>query len=175
MATTYTLISSVTVGAGGASSIDFTSIPADYTDLLVKISARSVYSGGGTAVINMRFNSSGGTAYSHRVLYGNGTSALSDNASSAAFILLGHLPGTTYTANTFSNIEAYIPNYTASQNKSVSVDSVIENNATLSYAEIIAGLWSNTSAITSVNLLPETGTGNFAQYSTAYLYGISNA
>ena len=49
---TYTLISSVTVGAGGASSIDFTSIPSTYTDLLVKISARSTLNelNGGHAV-----------------------------------------------------------------------------------------------------------------------------
>ena len=45
MADTYTLISSVTVGAGGASSIDFTSIPATYTDLLVKFSLRTDFNG----------------------------------------------------------------------------------------------------------------------------------
>ena len=36
MATTYTLISSVTVGSGGAANIEFTSIPSTYTDLLLK-------------------------------------------------------------------------------------------------------------------------------------------
>ena len=41
MANTYTLISSVTVGSGGASSIDFTSIPATYTDLCLVWSGRS--------------------------------------------------------------------------------------------------------------------------------------
>ena len=41
MATTYTLISSVTVGSGGAASIEFTSIPSTYTDLVLKLSARS--------------------------------------------------------------------------------------------------------------------------------------
>ena len=34
------LISSVTVGSGGASSIDFTSIPQTYTDLVVRWSTR---------------------------------------------------------------------------------------------------------------------------------------
>ena len=41
MANTYTLISSVTVGSGGASSIEFTSIPSTYTDLLLNFSGRS--------------------------------------------------------------------------------------------------------------------------------------
>jgi hypothetical protein len=41
MATTYTLInSSVTVGSGGAADIEFTSIPATYTDLLLVLSGR---------------------------------------------------------------------------------------------------------------------------------------
>ena len=40
MATTFTKIASVTVGSGGASSIDFTSIPSTYTDLCVKLSTR---------------------------------------------------------------------------------------------------------------------------------------
>ena len=45
---TYVLLSSVTVGAGGASSINFTSIPATYTDLVLKISARTNSTGAGS-------------------------------------------------------------------------------------------------------------------------------
>ena len=37
MANTYVAIATVTVGSGGAASIDFTSIPATYTDLVVKL------------------------------------------------------------------------------------------------------------------------------------------
>ena len=37
MANTYVLISSSTVGSGGAASIDFSSIPATYTDLVLKL------------------------------------------------------------------------------------------------------------------------------------------
>ena len=44
MAVTHNLISTITVGSGGAASIDFTSIPQTYTDLLVKISLRAVFS-----------------------------------------------------------------------------------------------------------------------------------
>jgi hypothetical protein len=41
MATTYEIIASVTVGSGGAANIEFTSIPATYTDLVVLFSART--------------------------------------------------------------------------------------------------------------------------------------
>ena len=46
MANTFQLISSTTVGAGGASSIDFTSIPSTYTDLVIKWSGRLTSTGG---------------------------------------------------------------------------------------------------------------------------------
>ena len=162
---TYTLISSVTVGAGGASSIDFTSIPATYTDLLVKVSARDTNANG---EFYLRFNSST-TNYSDRWLYGSGSSAASTTNTKIDLFLAS----SGYTANTFGNTEIYIPNYNSSNYKSVSSDSVQENNATGSYTLLEAGLWSSTSAITSVNLIPAGGT--FAQYSTAYLYGIKNS
>jgi hypothetical protein len=70
MADTYTLISSVTVGAGGASSIDFTSIPATYTDLLIKVSARGA-SGASNITGTLRFNSDAGSNYSALRVYGD--------------------------------------------------------------------------------------------------------
>jgi hypothetical protein len=45
MATTYKLISSVTVGSGGATTMTFSSIPQTYTDLLLKISSRNTTGG----------------------------------------------------------------------------------------------------------------------------------
>jgi hypothetical protein len=53
-------------------------------------------------------------------------------------------------------------------------DAVTENNGTTAFAKLSAGLWSDSAAITSVKLISQTG-NNFVQYSTAYLYGISNA
>ena len=55
----------------------------------------------------------------------------------------------------------------------MSADGVMENNATEAYQNLVAGLWSNTSAITSLTLAKSTG--NFVQYSSASLYGIKNS
>jgi len=172
MATTYTLISSVTVGSGGAANIDFTGIPSTYTDLLVKYSIRDS-NNSISQNINLTFNNAGGTAYSERLLYGSGSAAQSFASSSAANINFQYATGVLATASTFSNGEIYIPNYAGSTAKSVSVDSVVENNATTTAMGLNAGLSSNTAAITSVKLASPSGT--FQQYSTAYLYGISNA
>ena len=163
--TSYVLIDKITVGAAGASSVTFSGIPqTGYTDLVVKITGRS----NRAAVqdyVKTSFN--GVTAnLSMRQLYTNGGSPAS---STETEIYTPGLPGASATANTFGNVEIYIPNYTSSNYKSVSIDGVLENNDTGSYLALDAG--SNTAAITSVVLTPYFG--SFVQYSTFYLYGVA--
>ena len=173
MATTYQLISSVTVGAGGAANIEFTSIPATYTDLLVKYSLRGVSEN--TSYLYISFNGSTSNL-SSKGLNGNpavSSSALSYTWSTTIQDIAGQVPYV-WTSSTFNNGEMYIPNYAGSTNKSISIDSVAENNATAAYDSLTAALWANTSAITSIKL--DGGSSDtFAQYSTAYLYGIKNS
>ena len=164
MATTYTLISSVTVGSGGAASIDFTSIPATYTDLALKA---SINTSAGDPRLTFNSSSSG---YSERLLYGNGTSAASASGTGSYFNWA--LQGINI-ANMFTSNDVYIPNYASSNNKSVSSDNVQEANQTTVAAYLFAGLWSNSAAITSITVTQSSGVLN--QYSTFYLYGISNA
>ena len=173
MADTFVKIATVTVGAGGAANMDFTSIPSTYTDLCVKVSVRKTDSGNEN--MGIRFNATGGTGYSYKKLQGTGSTVNSASGSATASIYMeDFIEGTDSTANTFANGEFYIPNYAGSTNKSVSADGVTENNATAARATLTAGLWSNTSAINQITLLPIAG-GTFAQYSTATLYGIKNS
>jgi len=168
MPNTFELIASSTVGSGGAASIDFTSIPSTFTDLVVKYSIRTT----GAAVATGGFITFNGstTGYTYRRLEGTGAAAGSQNGSAR---YAGVDTGTSATANTFSSAEVYIPNYAGSTNKSYSADSVSENNATTAYTWFVAGLWSNTAAITSISISDDTF--NLGQYSTAYLYGVKNA
>lgn len=171
MANTFELIQSATVGSGGAASITFMNtgnIPATYTDLCVKISSRSNRSDTND-FLKISFNGLT-TNLSHKALSGDGSTA---NTGSDASYIYGRLPGNTATSNTFGNAEFYIPNYAGSTAKSVSGDTVMENNATYSVQYMLAGLWNSTSAITSITLAPYYG--SFMQYSTAYLYGVKNA
>jgi hypothetical protein len=172
MANTYKALSTVTVGAGGAASISFTNIPQTYTDLVLKFSTRDGRTGIAVSDIRFNFNGTGvGTNISGRYMYGNGTSATSVTISSSGELAFGTAAGAT--ASTFGNAEVYIPNYIAGVNKSVSSDSVAETNATGGYQLLLAGLWSNTAPITSIEMTPFTSP--FAQYSTATLYGVFNA
>jgi len=170
MANTYVQIgSTVTVGSGGAATIDFTSIPATFTDLCLKFSLRY----GDYASWNYAYVQLNSTAGTTRTLIGSGSSASSYSVGSS--LRIDYVAGTGQTASTFSNGELYIPNYTSSNAKSVSLDHAAENNATAAYAEIVAGLFSTvTSAVTSVSLLTDSGL-KFAQYSTASLYGIKSS
>jgi len=172
MATTYEAIATVEVGAGGAANIEFTSIPQTYTDLSLFISTRQPGGAPSWSDLRMKFNSST-TNYTDILLYGTGSSAASLSESDTGIIIRSVNSGVA-TANTFGNILIYIPNYTSSNNKSVSIDQVTENNATQALTGLTAGLWSNSAAITSIAFTPTTA-GNFVQYSTATLYGIKNS
>ena len=170
MATTYEAIATVTVGSGGAANIEFTSIPGTYTDLVMKISARAATD---ESQLELQFNNNTSN-YSIIRLTGDGSSAASASQTSVSQMQFGRGATSVSTANTFGNTEVYIPNYTSSNNKSTSADGVNENNATLARSGLFAGIWANSAAITSIKIF-FNGSPNFAQYSTATLYGIKNS
>jgi hypothetical protein len=163
------LIETKTLGTAVA-SVAFTSIPQDATDLMLVCSTR--LSGSPVSQLNVQFNSSGGTSYSDRTLEADGSSASSSSRTSQPLIRITGNPGTASTANTFSNVQIYIPNYTSSVAKSVSLDGVTENNGTLAYSSIVAGYWNNTAAITSITLTDQNS-GNFVIGCMFSLYKIT--
>jgi hypothetical protein len=166
MAITYKRIASATVGAGGAASIDLTAIPSTFTDLKIELSSRLTTA----SEVQVRFNTLT-TNLSDRVLYAIAGVGTASNTS--ATIRLATCSSTD-TANAFGTAYIYVANYTSSNYKSVVADSAQENNSSTAYTFYVnVGLWSSSSVITSVNLFPSSG--NFAQYSTATLYGILKA
>lgn len=148
------------VGAGGAASVEFTAIPATYTDLCVFYSLR----GNTLEGIYVQFNSST-TNFTGRYLY-------ADASTVSSGVLARYAGSINNSASTFTNGSIYIPNYAGSNNKSFSIDEVYDQPTTAGNLNIIAGLWSSSSAITSIKL---EAAGGLTQYSSAYLYGVSNA
>ncbi len=169
MPANYVLLSEVTVGAAGAASVTMANIPqSGYTDLKIVSSTRTDRASQVADWVKISFNGST-SSFSLRELEGNGSAAASYTGTTG---LAFFAPASTATANTFGNSEVYIPNYTSSNYKSYSADTVTENNATSANAAINAGLWSNTAAITSISFTPNLGT-NFVANSTFYLYGLA--
>ena len=172
MPSTYTLISS-NVLASSATSVTFSAIPSTYTDLVLRVSARTD-TAAAIESCYVQFNSDTATNYSYVLITGNGSAASSNIYSSQNYV--GSIPAdaATATSNTFASWEVYVPSYLASQKKPLSIFGVQENNQTSAFIRPTAGLWQGTSAITSISFTGTSG-GSFVSGSSFYLYGIKNS
>jgi hypothetical protein len=135
---TKTLVSS-------ASTIEFTSIPQDGTDLLVLFSPVGTFDN-----IGLRFNGSTSN-YTFRLLanFGGSTQSYTNTAFSLSAIFGGYIGP----SSTPANSALYVPNYSGNAAKVCSVDFVHEANSSTVYSGIAAGLWNDTAAITSLSLV----------------------
>jgi hypothetical protein len=171
MPNTYTLLETITVGAAGASSVTFNSIPqTGYTDLVIHASMRDDSTGSnanGNATIVFNGDTANGT---YRELFGTG-SAAGSGTDTKVKVNYQTASGSGSTASTFGSAQIYIPNYRNANFKSVSTEGVAESNTAGMFMTMGASLWSSTAAITSIKINP--GNGNFVQYSTFSLYGVS--
>ncbi len=169
MATTYTLIDKTILTANQA-SVSFTGLGAyssDYTDLKLVFTTRST---AGTSAESDLIQFNGSTSsFSTIRLYGFGTTVGSDTSN--RWIAFSDASGAT--ANTFSNSEVYIPNYSSSNYKSFSSEGAQEDNSSTAFIGLASGLWSNTAAITSITIT--NSSGDYVSGSSFYLYGISNS
>ena len=172
MATTYTLINS-NVLSSSAASINFSSIPATYTDLVLRISARTAQA---TTNANLKviLNADTATNYSETHLSGDGATASSSQGSARAFSYYYAVAnGDSMTANSFGSFELYIPSYTVSQSKPIGSFGARENNASSALLLATASLFRSNPAISEITALP--GFGSFVAGSSFYLYGIKNS
>ena len=172
MATTYQLISS-NVLTSDANSVLFTSIPATYTDLVLRMTARSTRAATDNS-FTIKVNSATSN-YSWTEVAGNGSSVSSSRGTGDVKLYGGIIIGDTDTSNTYNSIEVYIPSYTASQSKPMSTVNVWERNASAGEIHTLAQLYSSSTAITSVSVASGDGTWDLKSGSSFYLYGISNA
>lgn len=164
------LVSTVTVGAGGASSISWVNIPQTGKDLLLVVSGRTTSSNTYNPIV-ANINNDGTLKYTFIQLYGTGSSTAS-NLGGLFGGAITELPGANATSNTFGSLRVYYANYTSSATKGYSVDGVTENNATAAFQGILGGNYTGTGAISSLYLYVYDTT-NFAQHTTASLYIIS--
>ena len=168
----YESISTVTVGSGGSSSIDFTSIPSSYTHLQIRGIARCTAS---TSDIDlyMRFNSDSGSNYNWHFVYGDGGSAATSNGVPANYIDALRTTGASSGTSRFGAGVIDILDY-ANTNKYKTARILTGQDQNGSGLVIfISGAWRNTAAITSLSFYYPTG--SIAQYSQLALYGIKGS
>lgn len=166
MPNTFTLIASNTSYAGGT-TLTFSSIPSTFTDICLMMSPRG--NGFNGTELYLTFNSNT-SSYSGKYMWKDGgTTSVTSGNNNSNNNLIGIIPGTQAGSNVYGSVQVYVPNYASSNNKSFSVDSASERNGDAQWLFLGAGLWSNSSAITSVTI---TASANYLGDSTAYLYGI---
>jgi hypothetical protein len=171
-------IQTATVGAGGASNIEFTSIPATYTHLQIRGIAQETRATYGISDGNMQFNSDTGTNYSRHNIQGTGSAVVANGDANLTFITLADGMWGTSTGGSFGVSIVDILDYAnTNKYKTVRVLSGVDFNGTLAgyggYVGILSGNWRNTNAITSIKINAQTG--NFTQYSSFALYGIKGS
>lgn len=175
----WTRIAHTEVGSGGAADIVFSSIAETYTDLALNLSLRTTTN---TTLSGLRieFNDNTQSIYSVRnlqAIYSSGPNATVNPYNVTNAMVVSFIPGASQTASIFNSVQLYIPNYSGSANKLVSIEGVSENNSGFSTSEIVslnfaAGLFSSTSAITKIKISVQEA-NNLVEYSSATLYGIT--
>lgn len=170
---TMRLITTITVGAGGAGSIDFLNIPQDYTDLLIMTSVRTTYAANsaGLGIIPNVHLATPEYPNMNRSLQGTGTGIFSTNGS---YRTSGIMPGANATSYTYESGIMLIPNYSQpGVYKVINCENVSPITGSQGEQFVGAVRTSTTNPITSLSIADATSGQNLAQYSTISLYGIT--
>ena len=164
----YESIATTTLSS--TNTISFSSIPATYTHLQIRVLARSQRADTGD-LCNFRFNGDTATNYSAHQLNGDGATAGAGAWSSVAQIFGMRVAANSLSANVFGAGVVDILDY-ANTNKYKTTRSLSGYDANGSgEIYLMSGNWRSTSAITSITITPNVGTG-FLQYSSFALYGV---
>ena len=174
-ATSYESIQTITVGAGGSSTISFTSIPSTYSHLQIRAISRTNYPGTSGGIENYIRVGNGsvdsGSNYTYHYLAGNGSSAYAGAGTSQNKSTVGFSPRSGDLANTFGTYVCDILDY-SNTNKYKTIRSLaghdLNNPGDL---ELWSGVWMSNLAINSIDLFT-ISSYIFTQYSSFALYGI---
>jgi len=169
----YESIQTTTVSTA-VSSITFSSIPATYKHLQVRMIARDDRASSTSDSGAFRFNSDSGNNYAYHALVGTGSTVITSAADTYSRGLIDRLTASTAGASTFGVAVLDILDYAnTSKYKTVRILGGYDNNGD---GQIIlsSGLWQSTNAITTILIYPNVGS-NWVQYSSFALYGIKGA
>jgi len=165
----YESIATVSVGAGGSSSVEFTSIPSTYKHLQVRMITRDGQAGTGFNNNIIRFNSDTGSNYSAHMVYGDGSTAGGLGYANVTSVNIAfYTPASGNASGIFGAAVLDILDY-ADTNKYKTTRTLSGGDANGSGIVLLSsGNWRNTNAITSIQFSGAT----YSQYSSFALYGI---
>lgn len=164
--TAFESIATTTISSA-TSSVEFTSIPSNYTHLQVRAFmvcsvTNNMYMQLGNGSIDTAGN------YSWKQLWGDSGTGNSNGGNGQTFFYIGYVSDPAYPAACIVDIADY-----ANTNKHKTAKAINANNTgSTGYVTNFSGRWGSSSAIDRLKIT--TGSGNFNQYSHFALYGIKN-
>lgn len=165
---TYTPIATQTLGSA-ASSVTFSSLPQNYTDLIVVIGS-ATFSANSTLYV--QYNGDTGANYSSTVLSGDGSAASSSRTTSVNGAQIGAANGQSSTV--MQTCIVNIQNYSNSTTNKTAISRWSRSDAEVSTT---VSLWRNTNAITSIEIYGGYGNGtknsNMQSGTTITVYGVA--
>jgi hypothetical protein len=166
----YDSIATTTLGSTTA-SVTFSSIPATYTHLQIRMSARTTFAN--ATPIDTYIEINGDTSYTgyfnHRLL---GSGSTVTHGSSASYDIKNITPGVSQTASVYNGVVVDLLDYASTnKNKTIRYLGGVDCNGSgnIGFGSV---LWPFTTAINQIKLLAD---GSFVSGSTFALYGIKGA
>lgn len=170
-ATSYESIATVTVGSGGSSSIDFTSIAGTYAHLQLRYIVQDNRGTFADSEFRMRFNGDTGSNYSGHYL--RGTGSIEANWNGTLNRIVQSCTATAAGSNFATGVIDILDYANTNKYKTVRILGGFDNN-TSGGIWIRSGLWMNTNAITSIKIESDLGSA-LNQYTQFALYGLKTA
>lgn len=155
----YDALATVTVPSGGAASVTFAGIPTGYKHLQMRGFMKADYDW------QFRYNGDAGNNYTRHLLYGAGSSAASAGYVNTASAYIGYGDSPTQ----WGSFVVDILDYTSTTKNKVSRSLMGWDNNGSGFVMLNSSAWLNTSAVTSITVVPQ---GTIQQYSQISLYGV---
>jgi hypothetical protein len=168
MPNTYVALDQVTVGTA-VSTVTFSSINQNYTDLVLVVSAAASSFANDLAIRIGNGSVDSGSNYSNTILTGNGSSAQSVRNTNQTSIFPGYYAGPTTTLGNSNQIIHFMNYANTTTNKTI----LSRSNVASGGVDANVNLWRSTVAINTIEL--RIIGNNIAAGSTFSLYGIANA
>jgi hypothetical protein len=164
-----TLIDTVTLA--GAGTIDFTSIPSKYEDLIAVLMLRAGGSNG-VGELGVHFNGDN-TDGNYNSVYLQGVNSLTISGGSNTPSIAHWVPDASASAGRFGYVEVVIPGYASTLWDKLAISESGVQSATITSLSVMSNtvFWANTAAINEVKFYPFDSPGTFLAGSTGRLYG----
>jgi len=171
--TMHHIASSVITGSSATYACSFNNVPQTFENLQVRVYARGTQASVSNFMLLQYNADSSNTYYAEHHLVGNGSSVVSNQATSQTYINIGSVTGNTALANNFGVAIIDILDYTSTTKHKVNRTIIGYDNNGSGEVQLSSGLYANTTSILPITLL-QLYMNNAAVGTRVDLYGTTS-